>query len=283
MFWNSPNSNDIRSASRAVLRCAVVLLLWQMQSPAIGQESHHVQTKPKTGAAPAVVAKPPAAPVPFAVGETLEYQVLWSQYRVRAATLDYSIIEKRDFYGHAAWHFRLMAHTTNTMRTVYPLDDQFDSYTDAAQLASLQYEMYIHELAARESHLFRITTGAEPAPANATAVRALPGTRDAVGIIYALRAVDWQHTPEFRAPVFEGRNIYDVHARLEAENDSVLVPAGQLAASRIAVDIFENGKQRQDISFHVWLAKDAARTPLLIAANVPIGTARIELLSLPKR
>jgi len=33
----------------------------------------------------------------------------------------------------------------------------------------------------------------------------------------------------------------------------------------------------------VWLAKDAARTPLLIEAEVPIGDARVELLSLPKR
>jgi hypothetical protein len=113
--------------------------------------------------------------------------------------------------------------------------------------------------------------------------RVPPGTRDAVGFLYALRANDWQHTPELDAPVFDGRNLYDVHARLEAANDTVQVPAGQFAALRISVSVFSGGQPRHDISFHVWLAKDAARTPLLIEAIAPIGNARIELLSLPKR
>jgi len=283
MFWNSYNSSGSRVAPTAVRTCIVaLLLLWPMQRPAIGQQSRREQTKPKPPAAHAAAAAPAAAPVPFAIGETLDYQVLWSQYHVHAATLEFSVVEKRDFYGHPVWHFRLHARTINTMGDVYPLDDQFDSYTDAAQLASLQYEMYIHEIGTRETRIYRITTGAEPAPANATAVRVVLGTRDVVGFLYILRATDWQHTPEFHAPVFDGRNLYDVHARLEAANDIVQVPAGQLAATRVGVDLFQNGKVRQDTKFQVWFAHDAARTPLLIEAEVPIGIARIELLSLPK-
>ena len=262
----------------------LTLLLCLMQSAAIGQQTHPKQSAQKNKTAPAAAPKPaPEEAAPFAVGETLEYQVLWTQYHVHAATLEYSIVEKRDFFGHAAWHFRLRAHTVNTMRTVYPLDDQFDSYTDAAQLEGLQYEVYLHELSTIQSNIYRTSSAAEPVPAGASLARVLPGTRDAVGVLYALRANDWQRTPDFHTPIFDGRNLYDVHARLEAADDSVQVPAGQLPASRIGVYVFENGKPRADISFQVWLGKDAARTPLLIAADVPIGTARVELLSLPKR
>jgi hypothetical protein len=262
--------------------CASLCLSGKTHSVAAGQQSRPKQSTIKPKAAPAVPARP-EAPVPFTVGEKLEYQVLWTQYHVHAATLEFSVIEKRDFFGRAAWHFRLMAHTTNTMRTVYPLDDQFDSYTDAAQLASLQYEQYLRELNTPQNSVYRMTSAGEPAPAGASAVRVLPGTRDAVGYVYALRATDWTHTPEFDAPVFDGRNLYEVHARLEATNDTVQVPAGDLPATRIAVDIYENGKLRQDTRFRVWLGKDAARTPLLIEAIVPIGNARVELLSLPKQ
>ena len=258
-------------------------LLAQMQSPAAGQQARPKQAGTKTKAVHAAPGKPAAQAVPFAIGETLDYEVLWTQYRVHAATLEFSIVEQRDFYGHAAWHFRLLAHTTNTMRTVYPLDDQFDSYTDAAQLVSLQYEMYLREMGTTQKSLYRMTTDGEPAPAGATAARVLPGTRDAVGFLYALRAVDWQRTPEFDAPVFDGRNLYDLRARLDAADDTVQVPAGQFAATRIAVSVYAGGKPRQDIGFHVWLGKDAARPPLLIAAIVPFGNARIELLNLPKR
>jgi uncharacterized protein DUF3108 len=265
-----------------VLWAVPLLLLAPTRGPAGGQQSHPKSNAAKSKA-PAVAAKPAALPVPFSIGETLDYQVLWSQYHVHAATLEFSVVEKRDFYSHAAWHFRLLARTINTMGTVYPLEDQFDSYTDAAQLTSLQYEMYIHELGTRQTSVFRMTSGGEPAPAGATAARVLPGTRDAVGFVYALRAVDWQRTPELDAPVFDGRNLYDVHARLDEASDTIQVPAGQFVATRIAVDIFANGRARQDTRFHVWLAKDAAHTPLLIEAEVPFGSGRVELLNLPKR
>jgi hypothetical protein len=263
----------------ALLACLSVLA--EMQSSAAGQQTRPKQGSAKSKAAPASPAKPDAV-VPFAVGETLEYQILWTKYHVHAATLEFSVVEKRDFFGHSAWHFRIMAHTTNTMRTVYPLDDQFDSYTDAAQFTSLQYEQYLRELNSPQNSVYWMSSAAEPAPAGTSAVKVLPGTRDAVGILYVLRANDWSRTPELDAPVFDGRNLYDVHARLEAANEIVQVPAGQLPGARIAVDIYEGGKLRQDTRFQVWLGKDAGRTPLLIVAEVPIGDARVELLSLPK-
>ncbi|MGB6429275.1 MAG: DUF3108 domain-containing protein [Candidatus Acidiferrales bacterium] len=256
-----------------------LLLLWPAQIPAAPRQTRPKQISTKTKTA----AQPPDAPVPFAVGETLQYQVLWTQYHVHAATLAFSVVEKRDFFGRAAWHFRIVVHTIDTMGTVYPLNDQFDSYSDAAKLVSLQYEMYLREMGTVENTVDHMSDAGTPAPAGVHVSQVPPGTRDAVGFLYALRANDWQRTPEFDAPVFDAHNLYDVHARLESATDTVQVPAGQLAATRIAVNVFANGKARQDISFHVWLGHDAARTPLLIVAEVPIGNARVELLTLPKR
>jgi hypothetical protein len=274
MSRNSVNANAKR---------LLALLMWLAPIPAAAQQSHPRQPITKHKTAPVTPAKPAEAAVPFAVGETLTYQILWTQYHVHAAILTYSIIERRDFFGRAAWHFRVAARTINTMGTVYPLNDQFDSYTDAVQLASLQFEMYLRELGTPQNSVDRMSTAGAPVPSGMHVSRVPPGTRDAVGFLYALRANDWQHTPELDAPVFDGRNLYDVHARLEAANDTVQVPAGQFAALRISVSVFSGGQPRHDISFHVWLAKDAARTPLLIEAIAPIGNARIELLSLPKR
>ena len=54
------------------------------------------------------------------------------------------------------------------------------------------------------------------------------------------------------------------------------VPAGQFTATRIAIHISERGSELQDTRFWLWLAHDAARTPVLIEAEVPFGTARID-------
>src|SRR5207248_699238 len=65
----------------------------------------------------------PVMPVPFRAGEQLAYRVLWSKYSVNAANLVFSVIEQRDFFGRAAWHFRVIAHTLDTVRLLYAVDD----------------------------------------------------------------------------------------------------------------------------------------------------------------
>ncbi len=66
--------------------------------------------------------------------------MLLSKYALNAAKIETTVVEQRNFFGHAAWHFRAIAHTVDTTRALFALDDEFDSYTSAANLFSLQYE-----------------------------------------------------------------------------------------------------------------------------------------------
>jgi len=56
------------------------------------------------------------------------------------------------------------------------------------------------------------------------------------------------------------------------------VPAGDYRATKIAIHVFENGVESKDASFALYLANDAARTPVLLEAVMPIATARVALL-----
>jgi hypothetical protein len=233
-------------------------------------------------------AKPPAAApaaaaiaVPFRPGEILEYRVLFSKYAVNAAKVETTVVEQRNFFGHSAWHFRATAHTQDTTRALFAIDDEFDSYTSAASLFSLQYEMYLHEQGKAQTNLYRMSSDNEPAPADVTAVRVAPGTRDAISFLYNIRAADWQHTPELRVPVFDGRRLYDVVARVDTPQGTVTIPAGNIPAFRIALRLFDHGKELTDTRLWLWITKDAAHTPVLVEAEIPFGTARIELLHLP--
>ena len=126
-----------------------------------------------------------------------------------------------------------------------------------------------------------MTTDADPAPKEVTALRVVPGTRDAINFLYSLRAVDWQRTPELRATVFDGRRLYDTVARIDTPQGMVSVPAGDFPAFRVAIRLFDHGKEITDTRLWLWIARDAARTPVLMEADIPIGTSRIELLHLP--
>jgi hypothetical protein len=221
--------------------------------------------------------QPVESPGPFRAGETLDYRVQWAQL-LNAATVRLVVAERRPFYGREAWHFRAMAHTIDPMRYLFVLDDQFDSYTDPVTLAGLQYEMYLREQGKREDSIFRLTTEGDPTPGVGSAVRVLPGTRDPLGYLYSLRAVDWQRTRETRAPVFDGKKLYEVRARMDVDLRDVSVPAGSYSASRIEVRVYEHGREVPQTRFWVWLTRDARRTPVLMEAEVPFGTARMELI-----
>jgi Protein of unknown function (DUF3108) len=247
----------------------------QSQRPAVSGAAK-AASAPKTTTA-SKNAPAAAAVVPFNAGERLSYRVIWSKFSVNAATIQLAVIERRDFFGRSAWHFRALAQTIDTMHIVYPLDDQIDSYTDATQLSSLQYEMYLHEQGKQQTNSWRLISDGSAAPPNVTAARVSPGTRDPIGLLYVLRAADWKRAPQLRAPVFDGKNLYDVVAHLESSSEQAVVPAGQFAASKIAVRVYDHGQELNTTRFSVWLAQDATRTPVLVETELPIGTARLEM------
>jgi len=81
-----------------------------------------------------------------------------------------------------------------------------------------------------------------------------------------------------RCPVYDGHKLYDVRAKLGAASEKVNVPAGDYPASRIGIRVFDAGVEMKDASFVLYIANNAARTPVLLEAVMPFATARVELL-----
>jgi Protein of unknown function (DUF3108) len=216
--------------------------------------------------------------LPLRAGEVLEYSANVSELN-NVASLRLQVAGRGNFLGKSTWHLQAFAHTQNPLRMVFELDDQFDSYSDATTLASLQYEMHLNERGQKVESIQRMTaTGKEPASPGAAQARVLPGTRDPLGLMQYLRNVDWTKTPEVRGPVYDGHKLYDVRARLGPASEKVTVPAGSYTASKIGIRVFDAGVEMKDASFTLYVAKDAARTPVLLEAIMPFATARVELL-----
>jgi uncharacterized protein DUF3108 len=215
--------------------------------------------------------------VPFRVGETLNYRVAWASFTT-AASLQVSVSERRQLFGWSTWHFRAALHTQSPVRSLFTIDDEFDSYTDAAVLDTRRYETYQNELGRKEDRTIDfVTTGQKPWGPGPDVI-VLPGTCDPVGVLYALRAVDWQRTPQFHAPVYDGHDVYQLTAGLDAKTDTISIAAGTFSASRVAVKLVPTTRQVADIAFEIWLANDPLRTPLQFQAHLPFGTIHAELL-----
>jgi hypothetical protein len=284
-------------AALAVVACAVGTFYWlhargEQHGPEVASSEppgfHDPQRfdKPSSAAAkksplpaiPRKVATPVDTALPLRTGEILEYTANVSELN-GVATLRLQVAGLGTFLGKSTWHLQAFAHTQSPLRMVFELDDQFDSYSDATTLASLQYEMHLNERGQKVDSVQRMTeTAKEPATPGATQARVLPGTRDPLGMMQYLRNVDWTKTPEVRCPVYDGHKLYDVRAKLGAASEKVSVPAGNYAASKIGLRVFDAGVEMKDAFFTLYVANNAARTPVLLEAVMPFATARVELL-----
>ena len=210
-------------------------------------------------------------------GESLEYDVEVATLNSTIATIKIDTREKRDLAGKNVWHLQGFAHTGNPYRMVFELDDEFDSYSEAANLTSVQYEMHLSERGQKINSVQRMLPGSEAAPAGVSAARVLPGTRDPLGLLQYLRFTNWAKTTEVRSPVYDGRKLYDVRAVLVGRGAAVKVAAGSYSANKIEIHVYDNGTEMKDAHFMLYLANDAARTPVLMEAVLPFATARVEL------
>ena len=209
-------------------------------------------------------------------GEVLEFTGSVAKVS-NVASLRLVVNGRKELAGKDAWHLQAFAHTQNPLRMVFELDDQFDSYSAPGDFASVQYEMRLNERGQKLQSVQRMTpTGREPAPAGASEARVLPGTRDPLGMMQYLRSVDWAKTPVVHGPVYDGHKLYEVRAQ-KIGSAEVEVPAGKFSTATVDIKVFDDGVEMKDAHFTVYLAMDAARTPVLLEAVLPFAAARVEL------
>jgi hypothetical protein len=229
-----------------------------------------------TGAPKPALAGAPATAFTPVSGEVLEFTGSVAKVS-NVASLRLVVNGRKELAGKDAWHLQAFAHTQNPLRMVFELDDQFDSYSAPGDFASVQYEMRLNERGQKVQSVQRMTpTGREPAPAGASEARVLPGTRDPLGMMQYLRSVDWAKTPVVHGPVYDGHKLYEVRAQ-KTGSAEVEVPAGKFSTATVDIKVFDDGVEMKDAHFTVYLAKDAARTPVLLEAVLPFAAARVEL------
>ncbi|HXN99613.1 MAG TPA: DUF3108 domain-containing protein [Candidatus Acidoferrales bacterium] len=253
----------------------ILIAVFCLPTHAVTAQTSCVGTGKAAGTAKVAINEPS---VPFRIGETLIYHVTWAGFS-NAAIVELSVAEHREILGWRTWHFRASAHTLSPLRSFMTVDDQLDSYADVKTFESRQYETHLSEMGSIENQILRPSSVAEPHRSGIPVVVVLPGTLDPLGTLFDLRTVDWRQTPEFHAPVYDGEDLIEVRARLEVPNETVAVDAGNFSAARISIRLYKKGEEIRQESFSLWLANDLQRTPVLLQAEMPLGSVRVELTS----
>lgn len=215
-------------------------------------------------------------PAPFHIGETLHYQVAWTSFP-DAASLLLRVLSPRATFPAGDWHFQAVARTLGRVHTIFPMDDLLDSYSAAQSLTSRELDLHFDESGRKQDRALHLVSPGEASRIAPPHVIVPPGTRDPLGALYALRAIDWQKTADWCAPVYDGNDVYFLRAHREVASELVTVPAGHFTATRISIRLFHYDREVPGKNFIVWLAQDSAHTPVQMEADMPMKTLRAQL------
>lgn len=217
-----------------------------------------------------------ARPLPFPVGESFRYKLGWATF-AHAADVQLDFVECRDLFGQPTLHFRAGLHSFPPLRALFPVDDIFDSYSDPPTFDSRQYEFHLNEMGQQEERIRRLWSSGAPRTGLGPHVVVPAGTRDPLGVLYEMRTLDWSRTPNYRAPMYNGNDVFEVRAQLEVPDQVIAIDAGNFHAMRIDAHLYQHGSQVEKTELSMWFENDTARTPLLLDATMPYGKIRAEL------
>jgi hypothetical protein len=234
-------------------------------------------------AAPFALATPPPAPcvsppvgkaVPFAVGESLEYDIDSLGATIGGLTLkvlpgkpkEPFLIEARGKTGTFAANFYAVDAVATSIlgRTLEDTAYQ-ETATEAGVHRSLDVAFPVvdgrlHVRSTREGNRDDVD------------LKAPEGTRDLLAALYAVRAMELPDGAEVCLPVFAGRRVWTLRVRVEGR-ERTRTPAGDFQTIRISGTAVRADAPHVTRAVQFWLGDDASRMPVAacgLVQNKPV-------------
>ena len=245
------------------------------------QRGRRPSTTPPARSAPAP-ARRAERPVPFAIGETLTYDVSWSSY-LTAGTAVTTVKEKKPSFNSSAYYIVAEGRPTPLVGKLYSLYYKMDTLLDSYTLLPQRGSVYSEE---GRRHRFKVTKFDHAAhkvlfeyKAEGTATDNFtvpPYAQDALSAIYVLRTVPLKAGDRMTMPVTDDGANYNVQVDV-APIERLKTPLGETNAWKLRLGIFDAGGKPQGRNIAMWISEDARRLPMKLQADLPLGSFNFNL------
>lgn len=275
MRYSSPSRSLARVLRVCVrLACGIVVALVLAASAATNLAARQ-QAAASTEPSPA-----PSAPLPFRVGERLEYDVEAKWFLIGGGgTASYAVEAIDTVHGHPS--YRLVFAMKGGI-TVFKMNDVQRSWLDADQLFARRFEQKLDQTNYERDRTYdffpdrmRYEEVGKPGSGGALAT-ATP--LDDVSFLYFVRTLPLVVGEEYTEPRYYKRDGNPITVRV-LRTERVTVPAGEFDAVVVQPIIRTKGMFSEGGEAEVWLTNDELRLPLKLRAKVSIATLTMELTS----
>ena len=213
-------------------------------------------------------------PVPFSIGERLEYDVKFGVLKVGSGRMEVLGIET--IRGREAWH---TAFTVKGGTFFYKVNDRLESWIDVESFASLRHVQDLQEGKRDRERRFEIYPDRLVYTENDSEER--PTARDPLddgSFLYFIRTVPLSVGQTYDFPRYFRPDRNPVRVRV-LRKESVKVPAGRFDAIVIQPIIKSKGIFSENGQAEIWLSDDDRRIMLQMKSNLSFGTLNLFLKS----
>lgn len=253
----------------------LLAMAWMTTPPADAQAPRPKPPAPAPAAAAAKAVRT-ERPVPFRAGETLTFDVSWSQY-LTAGTATVTVREKRPSFGSTAYYIVAEGRPTALLSKLYTLYYKADTLLDVFTLLPQRGSVFSEEGSRTRMKATRFDQTARRGAyevQTATVFKkdmALPAfTQDPLSAIYVIRALPLKLGGTLTMPVADNGTVYRVQVRVVAQ-EALATPLGRLTAWKIVPTILDAKGKPAGEKMGLWISDDARKLPLKMEADLAVG------------
>ncbi len=228
----------------------------------------------------------------FQPGEEVEYTVYynWGFIWVNAGFVTFNVRE-RLYRNRPVYHFDSFGSTHRRYDWLFKVRDRFQSYVDKETFRPLWFEMDTYEggfEAYDEYHYFPekdiviTTTENSDSPRRTDTVEILPCSFDVITAVYVARNLDFAsygRNEPIPFSILIANELHELNPRYLGEETITTREGETYDCIKFSVELVEGFIFTPDNNMFVWVTNDENRIPVLVEAQIRVGSVKAMLKS----
>lgn len=225
-------------------------------------------------------------PVAFTGGETLVYDVSWSNL-LTAGSATIRVVDKRTDSGAAAYYITAEGRPTGFIAALYPIYYKADTLLESRTLLPHRSSIYSDEKGKRRYRIvtfdrktgtlrYEVQSG-DPLRVTSQQNDKLPlQAQDALSAIFGLRAAALAVGTKLTMPIVVNGHVYRVEMAVTGR-DTVQCGLGRVDAWRITPTLLDARDRNDGRDMAIWISTDTRRLPVKLQGALAVGTFTLTL------
>lgn len=217
---------------------------------------------------------PTQKPLPFKVGERLEFSVKWGN--ISAGTVTMSVQDLIDYQGKQVYQMVVTAESNRAFSVFYRVHDVLESLVDAEKLFTRRYWTKQEEGNYKQERMYEFDHENNNVLYKDRRYHIRYGIQDEISAVYYVRTLDVHVGTPVYVDVFAKRQNWQVKCAV-LKRETLSVPAGEFTAILIEPELQFDGLMKKG-KFQIWLTDDEHRMPVKVQTHVAIiGSISLQL------